>query len=66
TVESLEKICRGLSVSMEDLFRHIDPSPQPDELRQLVDLLTERSKHDRALALKLVKSVFEWEHEKYQ
>lgn len=66
TVESLEKICRGLGVSMEDLFRHIDPSPQPDELRQLVDLLTERSKHDRALALKLVKAVFEWEHEKYQ
>jgi XRE family transcriptional regulator, regulator of sulfur utilization len=51
---------------MEDLFRHIDPSPQPDELSQLIDLLAERSKQDRVFALKLVKSVFEWEQEKYR
>lgn len=66
TVESLEKIAKGLDVTLEDLFQHIDPSPQADELRQLIDLLAERSTQDRALALKLVKSVFEWEKQKYQ
>lgn len=66
TVESLEKIAKGLDVTLDDLFQNIDPSPHADELRQLIDLLAERSTQDRALALKLVKSVFQWEKEKYQ
>ncbi|MFS0555779.1 helix-turn-helix domain-containing protein [Brevibacillus reuszeri] len=66
TVESLEKIAKGLDVTLEELFRHIDPSPQADELQQLLDLLAERSTQDRELALQLVKSVFKWEKEKYQ
>jgi hypothetical protein len=44
-------------------FQHNDLSPEADELRQLIDLLADRSTQDRALALKLVKSVFEWEKE---
>lgn len=65
TVESLEKIARGLGVSLQELFQYVDPSVQPDELGELIDLLAVRPSSDRALVLKLVKSVFEWEANKH-
>ncbi|BBI30756.1 helix-turn-helix domain-containing protein [Cohnella abietis] len=60
TVQTLEKIARGLNVSLEQLFRHLDPMTTSDGTSELLELLSERSKDDKALVLSLAKSVFKW------
>lgn len=65
TVESLEKIAAGLGVSLEQLFHHIDPIKQMDELGQIHELLHARSKQDKAMVLKMIKTVFDWEEAKH-
>lgn len=65
TIESLEKIAAGLNVSMEQLFRYIDPMERVDEQRQINDLLSTRSKQDKIMVLNLIKNVFEWETDKH-
>jgi XRE family transcriptional regulator, regulator of sulfur utilization len=64
TIESIEKICNGLNISLEELFRFIDPMDQVDELHQLLDILSQRSSSDRTLVLKIVKEIFDWEQGK--
>jgi len=66
TVESLEKIAAGLRVSMEELFRYIDPMKREDELAQIHRLLSSRSNQDKAMVLKMIQSVFDWETSKYK
>lgn len=66
TIESLERITIGLNVSLEDLFRYIDPVKQEDELGQINQLLSSRSAQDRAMILKLINNVFDWEVLKYK
>lgn len=65
TIESLEKIAAGLKVSMEELFRYIDPMEREDDLAQIHKLLSSRSKQDKAMVLKMIRSIFEWEVSKY-
>ncbi|WP_217597881.1 helix-turn-helix domain-containing protein [Cohnella sp. GbtcB17] len=66
TIESLEKIAHGLDISLEQLFRYLDPMTTSDETSELLELLHERSKDDKALVLSLAKSVFDWERTKRQ
>ncbi|NOU83890.1 helix-turn-helix domain-containing protein [Paenibacillus sp. LMG 31459] len=66
TVESLEKVSLGLGITMDELFRYIDPMLQKDELTTLVELLNERSESDRKMALSLLSQVFQWEAEKHK
>lgn len=65
TIESLEKVVAGLGITMEELFRYIDPMQHKDDLRQINELLISRSSQDRAMVLKIIKNVFNWEEEKY-
>lgn len=65
TIESLEKIVVGLGISMEHLFRYIDPADQQDELGQINELLSSRSEQDKAMVLHVIKNIFNWELSKY-
>lgn len=42
TVESLERIANGLNITLEQLFRHLDPVPPTDDLQRLLLLLEDR------------------------
>ena len=66
TIESLAKIAAGLHVSMEELFRYIDPMKREDEFAQIHKLLSSRSNQDKAMVLKIIRNIFEWEASKYQ
>ena len=66
TIESLEKIAAGLRVSMDELFRYIDPMKREDELTQIHKLLSSRSNQDKAMVLKMIRNIFEWEAAKYK
>ncbi|MFI8712170.1 helix-turn-helix domain-containing protein [Brevibacillus brevis] len=66
TIESLEKIAAGLRVSMDELFRYIDPMKREDELAQIHKLLSSRSNQDKAMVLKMIRNVFDWEASKYK
>lgn len=66
TIESLIKVSRGLGVTLEELFRYIEPMDKDDDLSRIIQLLSNRSAVDRSLSLKLIESVFDWEKEKYQ
>ncbi len=66
TIESLVKVTSGLGITMDELFRHLAPMEKEDDLNKIVELLSNRSAEDKALALKLIAAVFEWEKEKYK
>lgn len=65
TIDSLIKVSRGLGVTLEELFRYIEPMDKEDDLSRIVQLLLNRSAVDRSLALKIIENVFEWEKKKY-
>ncbi|OMD12609.1 helix-turn-helix transcriptional regulator [Paenibacillus sp. FSL E2-0274] len=65
TIETLEKIVSGLDISLEEMFRFLDPMEQQDVLGEIVRLLTERPVQDQEMALQLLKSVLDWEKRKY-
>ncbi|WP_246098524.1 helix-turn-helix domain-containing protein [Saccharibacillus brassicae] len=60
TIDSLSKIAAGLEVSLEELFRHIDPMEGEDDLAQIHRLLAERPAADHTMALKVIQTVFGW------
>jgi transcriptional regulator with XRE-family HTH domain len=64
TLETLEKIVLGLDVQLEQLFRYLDPIDSRDALMEIVELLLERSSDDREMALKVLKTVLDWEQSK--
>lgn len=64
SVESIMKIARGLNVTLEELFRYIEPMEHEDALTKIFQLLSERSTKDHILALTLLETVFDWEKEK--
>lgn len=66
TVQSLMKVTGALGISMEQLFRFTDSKGEKDDLQIIMDILSEKSSKDRVLALKLIRSVFEWEKDKYK
>jgi len=64
TLETLEKIVSGLDVSLEELFRHLGPMEKKDALGEIVELLSKRSTDDREMALKVLRTVLDWEQSK--
>jgi len=66
TIESLVKVTRGLDITLDELFRYVEPKENRDELHAIIDLLFNRPEEDRKLALKLLEDVFHWEKEKYK
>ncbi|UOK62201.1 hypothetical protein MT997_28445 [Paenibacillus sp. OVF10] len=65
-MESLEKISHGLGITLDELFRYIDPMDHKDDIAHIVELLSTRTEVDRKMALTLLLSVFNWEENKYQ
>lgn len=66
SLESLVKVSKGLSVSLDELFRYLEPMDKPDDLQKIVDLLSNRSSEDQSLALTLLVEIFHWEQKKNQ
>lgn len=66
TVESLAKVTNGLGITLEELFRYLEPMDKQDDLTIIIELLSYRSSEDRALALDLITRVFNWESQKYK
>lgn len=64
TIDSLLKISKGLEISLEQLFRGLDPIHNMDKFGEIVELLSQRSTKDHAMILKIIKSIFDWEQEK--
>ncbi|MEK3688267.1 helix-turn-helix domain-containing protein [Paenibacillus sp. FSL R10-2736] len=60
SVYTLKRVAQGFGMSLEELFRVIDPMEREDEIGEIVNLLKERSKADQRMALKLVKTVLDW------
>lgn len=66
TLESLVKVTNGLDITLEELFRYLEPMDKQDDLNIIVELLLYRSSEDRALVLDLIKRIFDWETQKYK
>ncbi|WP_431085843.1 helix-turn-helix domain-containing protein [Paenibacillus sp. 8b26] len=66
TLETLEKVVRGLDTSLEELFRFFDPMTRQDTLGEIITLLEDRPGQDQEMALQVLKSVLEWEKHKNQ
>ncbi|WP_438433662.1 helix-turn-helix domain-containing protein [Gorillibacterium sp. sgz500922] len=60
SVFTLKKIAEGLSLSLEELFRQIDPAERTDALGEIVDLLSARPIEEHGKALAVLKAVLEW------
>ncbi|MGG1519017.1 helix-turn-helix transcriptional regulator [Paenibacillus oryzisoli] len=60
SVFTLKKIAEGLSMSLEEIFRLIDPADRTDSLGEIIELLSSRPVQEHAKALKVVKAVLEW------
>jgi transcriptional regulator with XRE-family HTH domain len=64
TLETLEKIVSGLDISLEQLFRYLGPMERKDALTEIIELLSERSVDDHKMALKVIRTVLDWEQNK--
>lgn len=64
TIETLDKVVSGLEVSLEELFRYIDPAVGEDKLSEITQLLASRSTEDHEMVLQVIRSVFDWEAQK--
>ncbi|WP_339192781.1 helix-turn-helix transcriptional regulator [Paenibacillus sp. FSL W8-1287] len=60
SVFTLKKIADGLSMSLEELFRLIDPADRTDALGEITELLSRRPVQEHAKALAVVKAVLDW------
>ncbi|MDX5883532.1 MULTISPECIES: helix-turn-helix transcriptional regulator [Bacillus cereus group] len=65
TLESLVKVTKGLDITLEELFRYLQPMDKLDDLNTIMELLLSRTSEDHALVLHLIKSVFDWEAQKH-
>ncbi|MDF2923636.1 MAG: hypothetical protein K0R57_2550 [Paenibacillaceae bacterium] len=59
TIESQYKIAHGLNLTLEELFRSLDPIVREDSLGELLELLINRSKSDHKMILRIAKAIFE-------
>lgn len=57
---TLKKIAEGLSLSLEELFRFIDPVDRGDALGEMIELMLERPVHEHAKALAVLKAALDW------
>jgi len=60
SVFTLKKIAEGLSISLEELFRQIDPAERTDALGEIVELLSARPIEEHGKALAVLKAVLDW------
>lgn len=60
TLDTLQKIVSGLDITLEELFRYVDPMKKKDAIGLIVELLAERPIQDQQMALKVLKTVLEW------
>ncbi|MCD9024707.1 helix-turn-helix domain-containing protein [Cohnella silvisoli] len=65
TIETLQKLIRGMSVTLEELFRHLDPMEKKDVLGEIMEDLSARSPEDQAVVLQLLRTMFDWEEKKH-
>ncbi|XID91496.1 helix-turn-helix domain-containing protein [Paenibacillaceae bacterium WGS1546] len=66
TLETLQKLVNGLDLTLEGLFRYVDPVGQKDTLDELMEQLSARSSEDQLVALQLLRTVFDWEEKKHR
>lgn len=60
SVYTLKKIANGLSLSMEELFKKIDPANHTDALEQIIAMLQERPINEHVKALALLQAAVNW------
>ncbi|MEK3719243.1 helix-turn-helix domain-containing protein [Paenibacillus sp. FSL H8-0034] len=60
SVFTLKKVAEGLSMSLEELFRLIDPADRTDALGEIVELLSVRPTQEHTKALVVLKAVLDW------
>jgi transcriptional regulator with XRE-family HTH domain len=60
SVFTLKKVTEGLSISMEELFRLIDPIIMEDALGEIIELLVARPKIEHKKALAVLKAAIDW------
>lgn len=61
TIETLEKVTSGLRITLDELFRYLDPAEGEDTLSEINQLLASRSPEDHAMVLQVIKTVLDWE-----
>lgn len=64
TIETMQKIVEGLDITLEELFRFLDPMKRKDALGEIVGLLSERSVDDQEMVLALLRTILDWEERK--
>jgi len=52
-------------VTLEELFRYIDPMQHKDVLGEFIEKLSTRSAEDQRMAFELLRGVFDWEERKH-
>lgn len=60
SVYTLKKVANGLSLSLEELFRKIDPASHKDVMEEIIALIQERPPHELAKVLALLKAALDW------
>lgn len=63
TLESILKVANGLDVTLDELFRYINPKSESDNLDKLIDILSQTPPSVHKLALDLVQTIVEWNRE---
>jgi XRE family transcriptional regulator, regulator of sulfur utilization len=59
TVESLQKLAKGLEVPLEQLFHSIDPMDADSDFQKLLGLLAERPAEDHTMVLQIVQAILQ-------
>jgi XRE family transcriptional regulator, regulator of sulfur utilization len=65
TIESIIKVSKGLNITLEELFRYIDPKKFDDDFDKIVGMLSQRTSVDHTLVLQVIDSIFKWEEKKH-
>jgi transcriptional regulator with XRE-family HTH domain len=65
TLESIIKVCKGLNISLEELFRYVDPKDHKNDLDQIVEILSQKTPVDHSLVLNIIETIFKWEEKKH-
>ncbi|MNW69681.1 hypothetical protein D3C74_487470 [compost metagenome] len=59
----MKKIANGLSLSLEELFRNIDPANHTAALEEIIVLIQARPVEEHVKALALLQAVVNWKEE---
>ncbi|MOA40437.1 anaerobic benzoate catabolism transcriptional regulator [compost metagenome] len=63
SVYTLKKIGNGLSLSLEELFKKIDPANHTDALEEIISLIGERPVQEHIKVLALLRAALDWKEE---